>query len=670
MCSYFGKSLYRDLVLDKRNAWNVCLGINWDLDSVDEKGVDAGSMRAQREDTIEYPREGILKRLAQVLKLKRPSIQQITQPSEPEKTPFPPSIPTPFGLDTLSIHRRKVELLNHVQYLYINDLESAAYVCRALGTDIVSRSEPKDQPCSYPHPPARTFKGVQTIALGFDLMKSETSFFGSKIGGLLMGMSWDQIGFFDPYQHPNPENTLHTLACTLQPKQVCSTWCRGLESPWDCTFFWKMKDLVAGWKLESFTWHSTGGLSDPGRSAGLYLSDETRAVTSFFPPNIPRIRAFNHPTFTDHCNGSGESCECKKALRDILIHLTLEDWSDEIRNEERKVDLIRRLTIRPRRERYMLDQCPQLLEFPKEARARIIQLQSHANELTIDGTTAGNIFANIKQLLSASYESDLLLFNKVEQLFIEDMEGAQALAQALEDCQLSKHLSGVIKPTIDIFKNVTTISLGSKLLERLVKSYSTGNLKVKRIMETIGHALQPTHVCLAKPLIDPTTQDGLWDIYLFGKLSPLMNSGRLRSFTAHGFWYYNDTCFPSSLDHFNIIFSDCPSPINSGPCDCYDKLRDALDSIIDMDCGEVDSELQKGKGVNLINLPHISPDMVTLQALVEMKIQSEGSFPVYNMRGKKIDLTKGFQASWEWFETKFKVINKKDAKPCVCCGKV
>ncbi|OCF71075.1 hypothetical protein I204_08311 [Kwoniella mangroviensis CBS 8886] len=156
-----------------------------------------------------------------------------------------------------------------------------------------------------------------------------------------------------------------------------------------------------------------------------------------------------------------------------------------------------------------LDQYSQLLELPKEARADIIQHQSHANELTIDRTTAGNIFVNIKQPFSTSYKSDLLLFNKVEKLFIEDMEGAQALAQALEDYQLSNHLSGVIKPTIDIFKNVTTISLGSKLLERLVIPYSTGNLKVKRIMETIGHALQPTHVCLARPLIDPTTQDGL-----------------------------------------------------------------------------------------------------------------------------------------------------------------
>ncbi|KAK6903439.1 hypothetical protein I203_106942 [Kwoniella mangroviensis CBS 8507] len=340
MYSYFGKCLYRDLVLDKRNAWNVCLGIDWDLDSVDEKGVGPGNMRAEREDTVEHQREGIFKRLAQVLKLKRPSIQQITEPSEPEKNPFPPPIPAPFGLDTISIHHRKVQLLNHVQFLYITDLESAAYVCRALGTDIVPRSEPKDRPCSYPHPPARTFKNVQTIALGFDLMKAETSFFGSKIGGLLMGMSWDQIGFFDPYQHPNPENTLHTLACTLKPKQVCSTWCRGLERPWDCTFFWKMKDLVASWKLESFTWHSTEGLMDPGRSAGLYLLDETRAVTSFFPPNIPRIRASNHHSLTDRCGGSGESCECRKALKEILIHLTLEDWSDEIRNEERKVDLI------------------------------------------------------------------------------------------------------------------------------------------------------------------------------------------------------------------------------------------------------------------------------------------------------------------------------------------
>ncbi|WWD07365.1 hypothetical protein V865_005463 [Kwoniella europaea PYCC6329] len=100
-----------------------------------------------------------------------------------------------------------------------------------------------------------------------------------------------------------------------------------------------MKDLVAGWKLESFTWHSTQSLIDPGRSGGLYLSDETRAVKPFFPPNIPRIRAFNHHSLTDQCGGSGESGECKKALRDILIHLTLEDWSDEVRNEKRKVDL-------------------------------------------------------------------------------------------------------------------------------------------------------------------------------------------------------------------------------------------------------------------------------------------------------------------------------------------
>ncbi|OCF54032.1 hypothetical protein L486_08472 [Kwoniella mangroviensis CBS 10435] len=91
-----------------------------------------------------------------------------------------------------------------------------------------------------------------------------------------------------------------------------------------------------------------------------------------------------------------------------------------------------------------------------------------------------------------------------------------------------------------------------------------------------------------------------------------------------------------------------------------------------MDHGEVDSVLQEGKGVNLINLPHISPDMLTLQALLEMKIESEGSSPVhfeddkmiYNDNGKMINLTKGFEASWEWFENKFKVVNKGDAIPC------
>ncbi|WWD07366.1 hypothetical protein V865_005464 [Kwoniella europaea PYCC6329] len=207
-----------------------------------------------------------------------------------------------------------------------------------------------------------------------------------------------------------------------------------------------------------------------------------------------------------------------------------------------------------------LDQYSQLLELPKEARARIFQFQSHIDELKIDRITALNIFANMKQPFSASYKSDVSLFNKVEKLFIEDMEGAQALAQALEDHRLSNNVSGFIQPpqdpTVDIFKNVKTISLGSKFLERLVNSYSTGNLRRKKIMETIGHTLQPIHICLAKPLIDPMTQDGLWDMYLFQKLSPLMNSGCLLSFTSHGFWCYNDGCFPSSLDHFNIVFSD------------------------------------------------------------------------------------------------------------------
>ncbi|OCF54033.1 hypothetical protein L486_08473 [Kwoniella mangroviensis CBS 10435] len=214
-----------------------------------------------------------------------------------------------------------------------------------------------------------------------------------------------------------------------------------------------------------------------------------------------------------------------------------------------------------------LDQYPQLLELPKQTRARTIHLQNHTNELKINQTTAANTFANMHQPFSASYKLDVMLFNKVEKFFIEDMEGARALAKALEDHQLSNHLSGVIKPTIDIFKNVKTISLGSKLLERLVTSCSTGTTNVRKIMETIGHAVQPTHVCLAKPLMDPTTQDGLWDIYLFEKLSPLMSSGRLISFTAHGFWCYNDGCFPSSLDHFDIVFSDCPSSTHSGNCD-------------------------------------------------------------------------------------------------------
>ncbi|WVW78147.1 hypothetical protein I302_100098 [Kwoniella bestiolae CBS 10118] len=339
MYDHFSKVLYRDLILDKKNAWNVCLGIDWSLESEPCPSDTPQEAKARDVKTSVIGRIKRLWKHKDDPKGKSKGIVPKLDADIPALT-FPP-VPPPFGLDILSIHHRKVQLLNYVQSLYISDLESATYIAKSLGPEILTCPKPGDPPLSIPQSPPKTFSNVKTVSLDVDLMKAETSFFGSKIGGLLMGLSWDQAPLFDPYAHPNPGNTLYTLSHILRPTHMCSTWCQGLERPWDCTFFWRMRELVANWNLKSFTWHSTAGLIDPGRDNALYPSDDPRAVTCFFPPNIPVIRAFNHTSLMDRCGGpSGEECECRKALRGVLIYLTLQDWENEESNEARRVELI------------------------------------------------------------------------------------------------------------------------------------------------------------------------------------------------------------------------------------------------------------------------------------------------------------------------------------------
>ncbi|WWD00879.1 hypothetical protein V866_007817 [Kwoniella sp. B9012] len=314
-------------------------------------------------------------------------------------------------------------------------------------------------------------------------------------------------------------------------------------------------------------------------------------------------------------------------------------------------------------------QFSQILELPKEARARFVRLQCNATQLKIDSTTAPNIFANMHDPLSASYGWDVKLFNQVEKLFIEDMEGAQALAQAIEDYRFSRtNISSRYSPTTDVFVNVKTISFGSQFTESL--AHSTENIRYLRALHTIGGTLKPSHICLAQPF---NRSDEYLD--LLDSVSALMNHGRLESLTAHGFWFYSGYCIPSSLKTLNIIFGDCPSSNNYGKCVCKENLVFALVVISDESGFGEGNSVIKGKEMNLINLPHISPDMLTLKALTDMRIKDEPDGPIYEDcdfgNDKKIvDYAKEFQANSEWFKKNFKVIKKEGAKPCICCGKV
>ncbi|WWC86629.1 uncharacterized protein L201_001506 [Kwoniella dendrophila CBS 6074] len=328
------------------NAWQMSKGINWTLD---KPKVEEGNTVQDIPKAVSTP-EKISSFFQNLFRMKVESdtseVVSVSRLSDNSNSPIQPILlptPTPFGLDVRSIHRRKVKLFNHIKTLILSDLKSATFIAYILGTDVVGRRQPKEIRCSYPHQPIQTLTELENLALGFDLMSSRVKY--SSGVSLWYSSSWDETTNFDPYAHPNPDKTLHTLACTIKPKNVCSTWCRGLERPFDRIFFRRLEELTCLWNLESFTWHSKDGLIDrsgrnSGSGTGLSSSNETRPVTSFFPPKIPLFTAFNHKSLTERCMGKKEDCECGKALRGILVHLNSENWSDEEKNQERKVELI------------------------------------------------------------------------------------------------------------------------------------------------------------------------------------------------------------------------------------------------------------------------------------------------------------------------------------------
>ncbi|WVW78149.1 hypothetical protein I302_100100 [Kwoniella bestiolae CBS 10118] len=273
-----------------------------------------------------------------------------------------------------------------------------------------------------------------------------------------------------------------------------------------------------------------------------------------------------------------------------------------------------------------------ILELPSEVRAQYLAL-FHGKILTINQNTASNIFGN----LGSSADRELL--NKVETIIINDLEGAKALATALDNDYLFRHSQGVIStcdhPSASILKIVSSISFGSSIIESIVSSSSLEYLHIHKILQAIG----------------------------------FMKNGNLKSYTAHGFWLYRSDCIPTSLESINIVFPDCPAATLHGEfCTCSDHCN-ILDFIVDMDIGQVDKEL-RGIRLHLINLPHICAPRITVDSLAELKIDSEGGEPVINEDGKVIDIRKTFKECSGWVENNFKVVDKDVERPCICCGKV
>ncbi|OCF54031.1 hypothetical protein L486_08471 [Kwoniella mangroviensis CBS 10435] len=327
--------------------------------------------------------------------------------------------------------------------------------------------------------------------------------------------------------------------------------------------------------------------------------------------------------------------------------------------------------VTPRMATAYLDQPSHILKLPKEVPAvKMAQLQSRAKQLTVNRTTAPNLFSNIDSRPDSLRDWDPQILKEVENLFIDDVEGAETLATSLDRYYLRTHLKDGPEvcdhsPT-QILKNVQTISFGSPLIDSLIvlESDNVELLKIHKILETLGCMLRPAHICVSKPSIDPEKLEddfSLWDIELTDRMSATLSTPSIKSYTAHDFLLYDRFyCqnLPTSLQTINTIFSDCPlTKCDNEYCYCYANLRDALDYIMVMDQGEVDEPLRE-KRLNLINLPHVSSGMLNLQALLDMNLGSDG-----------ISKAGGVRRSVNWFRDQFKVFRKEDAEPCVCCGR-
>ncbi|WVW78152.1 hypothetical protein I302_100103 [Kwoniella bestiolae CBS 10118] len=224
------------------------------------------------------------------------------------------------------------------------------------------------------------------------------------------------------------------------------------------------------------------------------------------------------------------------------------------------------------------------------------------------------------------------------------------------------------------FKNLRTLSLGRALTETVLEDDQGGSddSTVKKVINILGLILKPTHICVSQPGGTQDPKEDFWQIELLEGIKPILFSGKVKSWTSHGFCFYDPFFVPPSVENINMIFPPCS--LFNGTCTCLTYFEAVAFALTDPQRTQISPQLLGGDiRVNLINLPHLSRyvDPNDPDELANAVIMHDNGFPAEGGCSEITvhDLHRAFRRDVTWIKKNIKVIKKGGAGVCVCCGK-
>ncbi|WVW78148.1 hypothetical protein I302_100099 [Kwoniella bestiolae CBS 10118] len=294
-----------------------------------------------------------------------------------------------------------------------------------------------------------------------------------------------------------------------------------------------------------------------------------------------------------------------------------------------------------------------------------------ARTLKINKHNTHSVFANFLPRQVPAYKADLILLNQVEHLMIEDLEAARVLAEVLDPHYLRMHLAH--SPDycecfrLWIFAKVHTIIFGPALTSAIHTASPLDYLGIEKIFQVMGCVLRPSHLHIDAgddgiPIISDVEEYRLKLQYeLPERVQLLFMKWLLKSYTSRDFVLYMEELV-KTVEEINIIFADCPFPRNRR-CTCQDNFENTINWIFfdDLDYPHIEETLT-GRRVNLVNLPHISGDMVCVDGIKQIKMKSLMRLHVDDRDREKTTIEDGIARCSGWIEHNLKIMKREEAR--------
>ncbi|WRT64516.1 uncharacterized protein IL334_001448 [Kwoniella shivajii] len=204
------------------------------------------------------------------------------------------------------------------------------------------------------------------------------------------------------------------------------------------------------------------------------------------------------------------------------------------------------------------------------------------------------------------------LLRKVERLFIEDLQAAQAIAQVLDPSNLQlHHVPGICipnKPSRSAFPSVRYVSFGAAF-------GSSDSGQIEPLIAVLASFLNPVHVCVTAP----THLEGY--------------NPRVHSWSIEEIWHCLVTWNVKSLTGHELDYN----LINAN--------------------------------LELVNVPCLPSNYYTPHNLAMLKKKSMDRCNDYDEYPMTFDqIAQAYANASDWVKNKFAVKTRMEAEECICCG--